>query len=95
MQPLVVKSSYWELILEYLIEYGIFLAKAATIVVAIVIVVGTVAAAGSKQKKLGKKGSLKVTRLNDHIDELRDTLRQSVLDKDCLLYTSPSPRDRG
>ncbi len=84
MQPLVVKSSYWELILEYLIEYGIFLAKAATIVVAIVIVVGTVAAAGSKQKKLGKKGSLKVTRLNDHIDELRDTLRQSVLDKDHL-----------
>ena len=84
MQPLVVKSSYWELILEYLIEYGIFLAKAATIVVAIIIVVGAVAAAGSKQKRLGKKGSVKVTRLNDHIDELRDTLRQSVLDKDHL-----------
>ena len=63
MQPLVVKSSYWELILEYLIEYGIFLAKAATIVVAIIIVVGAVAAAGSKQKRLGKKGSLKVRKI--------------------------------
>ena len=52
MHTLAAKSSYWELILEYLIEYGIFLAKAATIVVAIDIVVGAIAATGSKQKKL-------------------------------------------
>jgi len=96
MHTLAAKSSYWELILEYLIEYGIFLAKAATIVVAIVIVVGAIAATGSKQKKLGKKGSLKVTRLNDHIDELRDTLRQSVLDKDDLklVYKEKKKQDK-
>ncbi|MDD9960208.1 MAG: protease SohB [Gammaproteobacteria bacterium] len=70
--------------MEYLIEYGMFLAKAATIVVAIVIVVGTIAAAGSKQKKAGKKGFLKVTRLNDHLDEMRDAMRETVLDKDHL-----------
>ena len=52
MHTLAAKSSYWELILEYLIEYSIFLAKAATIVVAIDIVVGAIAATGSKQKKL-------------------------------------------
>ncbi|MDD9894681.1 MAG: protease SohB, partial [Gammaproteobacteria bacterium] len=57
--------------MEYLIDYGMFLAKAATIVVAIVIVVGTIAAAGSKQKKAGKKGFLKVTRLNYHLYEMR------------------------
>ena len=70
--------------MEYLIEYGMFLARAATIVVAIVIVVGAIAAVGSKQKKAGKKGSLKVTRLNDHLDEIRDAMRDTVLDKDHL-----------
>ncbi|NKB31660.1 MAG: protease SohB [Pseudomonadales bacterium] len=70
--------------MEYLIDYGMFLAKAATIVIAIVIVVGAIAATGSKQKKSGKKGSLKITRLNDHLEEMRETLRKSVLDKDHL-----------
>lgn len=70
--------------MEYLIEYGMFLAKAATIVIAIVLVVGTIAATGARQNKPGRKGSLKVTRLNDHFDEMRDSLRETVLDKEHL-----------
>lgn len=70
--------------MEFLFEYGMFLAKAVTIVLAIVIIVGVVASAGGKQKKSGKKGALKVTRLNDHFEELRDVLRETVLDKDHL-----------
>jgi len=67
--------------LEYLIEYGMFLAKAATIVLAAIIIVAAISSAGQKKKKAGKKGSIKVTQLNDHIDEMRDVLRQTVLDK--------------
>jgi len=70
--------------MEFLFEYGMFLAKAVTIVIAIIIVVGVIAATGSKQKRTGKKGALKVTRLNDHFDEMRDVLRESLLDKDDL-----------
>ena len=68
----------------YLIEYGMFLAKAITIVIAIVIIISAISSSGGRQRKPGKKGSLKVSRLNDHLEEMRDTLRHSVLDKDDL-----------
>jgi serine protease SohB len=67
--------------LEFLIEYGMFLAKAATIVLAIVIVIAVLAASGQRSRKPGKKGSLKISRLNEHFDEMKDTLRASVLEK--------------
>jgi len=67
--------------LEYLIEYGLFLAKAITIVVGIVLVIGAIASSSQKQTKPGKKGAIKVTRLNEHFEEMRDALREKVLDK--------------
>ena len=67
--------------LEFLLEYGMFLIKAATIVVAIIIVLGAILTSGSKNKNTEGRGSIKVTRLNDHLDEMRDVLRHSVLDK--------------
>jgi len=67
--------------LDFLIEYGMFLAKAATIVLAIVIVIAVLAASGQRSRKPGKKGSLKISRLNEHFDEMKDTLRASVLEK--------------
>ncbi|HAJ74997.1 MAG TPA: protease SohB [Gammaproteobacteria bacterium] len=70
--------------MEYLIEYGMFLAKAATIALAVIVVITAISSAGQKKKKTGKKGSIKVTQLNDHIDEMREELRQTVLDKDHL-----------
>lgn len=73
--------------MEYLIQYGMFLAKVATVVVAIIIVLGTVVALSSRQKRGGKKGFIKVTQLNEHIEEMRDVLRHSVLDKDQLKLT--------
>ncbi|MEX0962992.1 MAG: protease SohB [Pseudohongiellaceae bacterium] len=70
--------------MEYFIQYGMFLAKAATIVVAIVIVLGAISASGNRQRKSGKKGQIRVTHLNEHFDEMKDTLRHSVLEKDQL-----------
>lgn len=68
--------------MEYLIQYAMFLAQVATIVIAIVIVIGAVAAGSNRQqKKGGKKGVLKVTKLNEHFEDLRKVLRKSVLDK--------------
>lgn len=67
--------------MEFLVEYGMFLAKSATIVVAIVIVVGVVAASGQRSRKPGRKGSLKVSRLNEHFEEMKEALRSSILEK--------------
>ena len=61
-----------------------FLAKAITIVLSIGIVAGLVASSGQKNKKGEKKGDIRVTQINEHIDELRDTLRASILDKEEL-----------
>lgn len=70
--------------MEFLAEYGMFLAKVATVVVALVVIIGVLAASGQRGKKPGKKGSLKVTQLNEHFDELKDSIREAVLDKDEL-----------
>ena len=66
--------------MEYVIEYGMFLAKAATVVIAIMLVIGAIAAAGNRRRS-GKRGRIKVTKLNRHVDELRNALRASVLPK--------------
>ena len=70
--------------MEFLTEYGMFLIKVATIVIAVIVLLGALTASGSKHRRGGKKGAIKVTQLNDHFDEMRDTLRRSVLDKDEL-----------
>ena len=70
--------------MDFITDYGMFLAKAVTIVISIGIVVGLISSAGQRNRKGDKKGSIKVSRINEHIDELRDALRDSVLDKDQL-----------
>ena len=70
--------------MEFLIDYGMFLAKAITIVLSIGVVAGLIASAGQKNKKGEKKGNIRVTQINEHIDGLRDTLRASILDKEQL-----------
>lgn len=70
--------------MEFLIEYGMFLAKVATIVIAIAVVIGIIAANSNRVKKGGKKGSIRVTQINDHLEEMRDSLREGVLDPEEL-----------
>ena len=70
--------------MEFLIDYGMFLAKAITIVLSVGVVIGLIASAGQKNKKGEKKGNIRVTQINEHIDGLRDTLRASILDKEQL-----------
>jgi len=67
-------------VLEWFAEYGMFLAKSITIVAAIVLVVAGVAAAGSRQK--GGKGQIEIDSLNDDFEQLRDELREVVMDED-------------
>ena len=70
--------------MEYLIQYGMFLAKAATIVVALIFVIGAIASAGSRQRRSSKRGEIIVERLNDHLEELRDAVRDQVIDSATL-----------
>ncbi len=69
--------------MEYLIEYGLFLAKVATLVVAFIMVVSALVSAGSRGKRGGSagKGEISIVRLNDELDDMRETMKKTILDK--------------
>lgn len=64
--------------MEFLFYYGLFLAKAVTLVVAIVLIIAVVAGLGSR-KKGGPKGHIEVTDLNDFYQAMFDTIEGAVL----------------
>ncbi len=66
--------------MEFLAEYGMFLAKAVTVLVVIALIIGIAASAGVKDKPTG----LKITKLNEKLDKLKSQLQESVLDKAAL-----------
>jgi len=67
--------------LEFFGEYGVFLAKVATLVVAILVVAGSLIAMGMKQKKQ-PHGHIEVTHLNDEIDRMADALKSATEGKE-------------
>ncbi len=65
--------------MEFLYEYGLFVAKAVTLVVAIVLVIATIAGVASKQKQ--GKGQLEITSISDQLKDLTQYAKQVLLDK--------------
>ncbi len=70
--------------MEYLIQYGMFLAKVITIVMAIVFIIIVIVSSGSRQRREGSKGQVRVSKLNVHFDELKQEMQRIVLDKHSL-----------
>jgi serine protease SohB len=69
--------------LEFLAEYGIFLLKALTIVVSIILVIAGISAVSGKQKP-NHEGFITVNKVNDDLDDYKDILEESLYDKDEL-----------
>jgi serine protease SohB len=67
---------------EFLAEYASFLAKTVTLVVAILVVLVTLAALRGRGRKTA--GQLQVSKMNEFYKGLRDKLEQSLLSKDQL-----------
>ncbi|MFV0597138.1 protease SohB [Shewanella sp.] len=65
--------------MEFLYEYGMFLAKAVTIVVALVAVIIVVLASTVKHKS--DKGELRITNLSEELEELKHSLKEELLTK--------------
>ena len=79
--------------MEFLTEYGLFLAKAITIVIAVGVVVGLILNSGQAAKK-SAKGHIEVTKLNDRFDEMKDFLKSCVLDEHRLKEEAKSEKKR-
>lgn len=65
--------------MEFIAEYGLFLAKAVTIVLSIILVVGSLAAIATKTRRAERRGHVEVEKLNDHYAEMSDTLLVNLL----------------
>jgi len=69
--------------LEFLTEYGLFLAKTVTFVVAIFIIISLIVSASSRGKK-SEKGQIHISKLNEKFKLMREALQHAVLDEDHL-----------
>ena len=64
---------------EFFIEYGLFLAKAVTFVVALLFLITGIVTAASRQRSSDDDGSLRVRHVNHEIESLREDLRYEIL----------------
>ena len=67
--------------LEFVADYGLFLAKSITVVIAIVVVVITVVVSGARSRK-STKGHIEVKKVNEAIHAMEHILVDAVLDHD-------------
>lgn len=68
--------------MDFLYEYGLFIAKAITIVVAILLAIGGIIGLVSKQKQ--GKGHLEISSLSDKLESITEFARGELLNKDEL-----------
>ncbi len=67
--------------MDFVADYGLFLAKSITVVVAIIVVVITVVVSGPRSRK-STRGHIEVKKVNDEIHAMEHTLIDAVLDHD-------------
>ena len=63
-------------------EYGLFVAKAVTLVIAFVVVVSTIVGVASKQKQ--GKGQLEIVSISEQLKDITNYAKQVLLDKNAL-----------
>lgn len=71
--------------MEFLAEYGLFLAKAITVVIAVAVILGLiVSAAASKQRKplggVAKSGDVEIVSLNKKLKQIKENLLSELMD---------------
>ena len=68
--------------MEFLYEYGLFLAKVVTFVIAVIAIVAVIASTAIKQKH--KKGELEITDLSEQFEEVEEEIIHALLNKEEL-----------
>ena len=70
--------------MEFIYEYGLFLAQAVTLVAAILILVTGLVALGQKQKAELHEGHIEIRNLNEKYEQMREQLQHVVTDPENL-----------
>lgn len=66
--------------IDLLLQYGLFLAKTATVVIAVLVVIVAISSVGGRRRQDGE-GNIEVTPLNERLQDYGDSLRAAVFDK--------------
>ncbi|MGA0805222.1 MAG: protease SohB [Pseudohongiellaceae bacterium] len=81
--------------MEFLSEYGLFLAKTLTIAVVTVLLVVFIAANATRHRHEARsKGNIVVSKLNDEIEDLKQDLRHEILDEEMLKAEEKAAKKR-
>lgn len=67
--------------MDFLVDYGLFLAKAVTIVVSILFVIAMAIALGSKNRR-HDEGHVEIKHLNERYDDIADAMQHAILEED-------------
>lgn len=67
--------------MDFLLEYGLFFAKIATFVIAVIILLSVAVGLSQKSKQSAKKGHLEITPLNEFYNEMSDAIKFAVMDE--------------
>lgn len=67
--------------MEFLAEYGVFLAKAVTIVIAIIAVIGSIASMSGRNKKQSE-GHIEISNLTEDFNEVKDGMLEELMSGD-------------
>ncbi len=68
----------WE-VLDFFVEYGMFVAKIATVTIALLFVISGIATMAARNRHQSDDGYLRVRHVNEEIENLRDGLRHEIL----------------
>lgn len=69
-----------EFSLEFLAEYGLFLAKTVTAIIGFGSIVAIITSASHKNKQSGDRGQLEINPLNEQFDEVSESMSMALLD---------------
>jgi serine protease SohB len=67
--------------LEFLFDYGLFLAKALTVVVVVVLILSAAAGARHKNKHVSEKGHLEINPLNQQYEDMSEAMLIATMDE--------------
>jgi len=67
--------------LNFLTEYGVFLAEVVTIVIAIIVIIGVLASMGGKNRK-NSEGHIEITNITEEIEDVKDGMLEELLSEE-------------
>ena len=82
-----------EKILEFLLEFGLFLAKSVTVLVAILITIAFIAGSSQRQKP-ADSGHIEVKNLNESLEAVTQSLKNMVLNPEARKVDSKQEKKR-